>query len=136
MSTAQINLNPRISPDGAVISFRRFIDGKARTFIITDEDTAGREICDGCAVLAFYADPNFAVIRGNDGRLARYNLATAEKTILLESRSGEIMEPALSPDERWLAFVLGKPDGRVAMCIARLDGVSTVTPEEDWIVLF
>jgi eukaryotic-like serine/threonine-protein kinase len=132
---AQVDLEVHISPGGDVLSYRKFVDGKARTFLITDKDPAGREVCDGCAIQGFYADPNFAVIQESETRLARYNIATAEKTLLLESRSGEIKEPALSPDDRWLAFVLGMPDGRVAMCIAPLDGYSAPPPQEDWILL-
>ena len=136
VSTVQINLNPRISPDGAVIAYRLTSAGKAKTFIVSEKDPAGREVCDGCMILAFYGDPNFAVIRESAVRLARLDIATGERTLLLESRSGEIMDPALSPDDRWLAFVLGKPDGRVAMCLAPLDDTGAAAPEEDWIVLF
>jgi serine/threonine protein kinase len=136
MSTAQINLNPRISADGAFISYQRSIDGKTRAFIMAGQDTGGREVCEGCTILGFYSDPNFTLIKESGGRVARYNIASGEKTLLLESGSGQIMEPALSPDERWLAFVLGRPDGRVAMCLAPLDGKGTPTMEKDWIVLF
>ncbi len=136
MSNRQINLNPRISPDGSVISYRLFSDGKARTFVIAGLDTAGREVCAGCTILGFYSDPNFALIEESGGMVARHNIVTGEKTLLLESRSGEIIDPALSPDDRWLAFVLGKPDGRVAMCLAPLDDIGAPAMEKDWIVLF
>ncbi|MEW5900002.1 MAG: protein kinase [Acidobacteriota bacterium] len=133
---AQPNLIPQISPDGGVVSYRNIVDGKARTFIIAGQDTAGREVCDGCTILAFFTDPNFALTQERDELLARYNIASGEKTLLLESGAGKIMEPALSPDDHWVAFVLGKPDGRVAMCIAPLDGKAAPVPEEDWLVLF
>jgi Tol biopolymer transport system component len=136
MSTAQINLNPRISPDGAVIAYRLISDGKAKTFIISEKDPAGREVCDGCTILGFYSDSNLALIEEKGGGVARYNIASGEKTLLLESGSESIMEPALSPDDRWLAFVLGKPDGRVAMCLAPLHGNGAAAMEKDWIVLF
>jgi Tol biopolymer transport system component len=64
----------------------------------------------------------------------RYNLASGEKTPLLESGAGSISEPALSPDGRWIAFVLGKPDGRVAIYISPLS--QSPPPEKDWILLF
>ncbi len=132
--TGQINLNPRISPDGAVISYQRIVEGKVKAFVVSEKDPAGREVCEGCIILAFHNDSNLAVIRESETRLARFNIAAGEKTLLLESRSGEIIEPALSPDDRWLAFVLGKPDGRVAMGIAPLEGHSVPAQEKDWIV--
>jgi eukaryotic-like serine/threonine-protein kinase len=136
MSTTQINLNPRISPGGSVIAYQMSMDGKARAFVIAAQDTAGREVCARCTIEGFYSDPNFALTEESGSRVARYNLATGEKNPVLESGSGRIMEPALSPDDRWLAFVLGKPDGRVTMCLAPLDGKGAPASEKDWVILF
>jgi len=101
---------------------------------VTGQTAAGREICDSCLILGFYANPNFALIREKGERLSRFNIATGEKTPFLEASAGSISEPALSPDDRWVAFGLGKPDGRVAIFIAPLRG--SPTPEQDWILLF
>jgi Tol biopolymer transport system component len=134
MRANQFGQTPRVSPDGSVLSFRDQIDGKFRTFIVTGKATAGREVCDSCVILGFFADPNFALIRDKGERLLRYNIATGEKTLLLEAGTGRIIESALSPDGRWIAFVLGKTDGRVAIYIAPLAG--SPVPEKDWILLF
>ncbi len=125
---------PQISPDGSVLSYRDTVEGKFRTFIVAGQDTTGREVCDSCTILGFYEDPNFALVREGSTRLLRYNIATAEKTLLLEANEERIMDPSLCPDGRWVAFVLGKPDGRVAMCIAAL--AESPAPERDWILLF
>jgi Tol biopolymer transport system component len=85
-------------------------------------------------ILGFYADPNFALIQEKSGLLMRYSIATGEKTAVLEAGAGKFSEPALSPDDRWLAFVLNKPDGRAAMYIAPVAGGPA--PERDWILLF
>ncbi|MCX6578053.1 MAG: protein kinase [Candidatus Aminicenantes bacterium] len=130
----QFGQTPRISPDGNVLSYRDLVEDKFRTFIVTGQATAGRDVCDSCVILGFYSDPNFALIREKDERLLRYNIATGEKTPLLESGAGRIMDPALSPDGGWIAFVLGKPDGRAAMYITPLAG--SPPPEKDWILLF
>jgi Tol biopolymer transport system component len=134
MRANQFGQTPRISPDGTILSYRDIVDGKFRTFIVTGKETAGREVCDSCMILDFYADPNFALIGEKDERLLRYNIATGEKDLLLEAHSGTIIDPALSPDGRWISFVLGKPDGRVEMYIAPLAG--SPAPEKDWILLF
>ena len=133
---AQINVNPRINSDGTVISYQVVSGGKSKSFLISEEDPSGHEICEDCEIAALYDDPSLALIQESGTRLARYDVHTGEKTLVLESSGGEIMEPALSPDDRWLAFVLGKPDGRVAMCIAPLDGRSVPAAEPDWVVLF
>jgi len=134
MRASQFGQTPRISPDGTVLSYRDLVEGKFRTFMMTGQATAGRDVCDSCVILGFFADPNFALIQENDQRLLRYNLASGEKTPLLETGVGRISEPALSPDGHWISFVLGKPDGRVAMYIAPLAG--SPVPEKDWILLF
>ena len=130
----QFGQTPRLSPDGTVLSYRDLVEDKFRTFIVIGRDTAGRDVCDSCVILGFYADSNFALIQEKGERLLRYNIATGEKRLLLESGAGRIMDPALSPDGRWISFVLGKPDGRVAIYIAPLAGGPA--PEKDWILLF
>ncbi|MGZ7064813.1 MAG: hypothetical protein ACXVI6_00505, partial [Candidatus Aminicenantales bacterium] len=134
MRGSQFGQRPRISPDGSVLSYRDIIDGKAETFIVTGRAEACREVSDSCVILGFYADPKFALAQEKGDRLLRFNIATGEKTAVLEVRSGRIIEPALSPDDRWVAFVLHKPDGRAALFIAPVAGGPA--PETDWILLF
>jgi len=134
MRANQFGQTPRISPDGSTLSYRDLVEGKFRTFIVSGQATVGRDVCDACLILGFFADANFALIQEKGERLLRYNIATGEKTLLLEASAGRIMDPALSPDGRWISFVLGKPDGRVAMYIAPPAG--SPAPEKDWILLF
>jgi serine/threonine protein kinase/Tol biopolymer transport system component len=133
MRATQFGQTPRISPDGNVLSYRDTVEGKFRTFIVSGQDTTGREVCDTCVILGFYQDPNFALVR-EKGELLKYNIASGEKTLLLGANSGRIMEPSLSSDDRWIAFVLGKPDGRVAIYTAPL--TESPVPERDWVLLF
>jgi Tol biopolymer transport system component/tRNA A-37 threonylcarbamoyl transferase component Bud32 len=126
---------PRFSPDGTVLAYRDLVDGRRRTFLLRGgPDTAPREVCDSCLILGFFADPNLALVEEANRRLLRQNLTTGEKTLLMEAAAGEIREPALGPDGRWISFVLAKPDGRVALSIAPLS--RNPTPENDWILLF
>jgi Tol biopolymer transport system component len=125
---------PRISPDGSVLSYRDLAEGELRTFIVTGQETAGREVCADCRILGFYADPNFALIAETGQKLLRLNIATGEKTLLLEASTGLISEPSLSPDGRWVCFVLGKPDGRAAMYVVSLSAPPSA--EKDWMLLF
>jgi Tol biopolymer transport system component len=131
---AFLGMTPRLSSDGGTLAYRDVIGGKTKTFIVASEDAAGREICESCSVLGFFPDPNFVLLREEGRKLLRLDVASGEKTLLLESRAGNILDPALSPDGRWAAFVLGKPDGRVAMVIAPIDGGAD--SEKDWVVLF
>jgi len=126
--------NPRISPDGSIFSYRDTIDGKRRTFFVSGRDGSPREGCAGCEILAFYDDPNFALVRESDRRFVRQNLSTGEKTLVLEADAGIVDAAALSVGDGWLAFILKKPDGREALFAAPLAAVPPA--RKDWILVF
>jgi Tol biopolymer transport system component/predicted Ser/Thr protein kinase len=133
MKAINFGQNPRISPDGSVFSYRDAIEGKSRTFFVNGRDGSPREGCGACAILAFYDDPNFALVRDGDRRLARQNLSTGERTSVLETEAGVIGEVALSTDDRWAAFILEKPDGGETLFVAPLGAGPTA--RKDWSLL-
>jgi len=134
MRTVRLGNSPMLSPDGSVLSYRDAVEGEIRTFIVSRQDTTGRKVCDSCVILGFFPDPNFALIQEEDERLLKFNIAIGEKTLLLEAGAGRISEPALSPDGRWISFILGKPDGHAAIYVAPLSKIPI--PGSDWILLF
>jgi Tol biopolymer transport system component len=125
---------PRISPDGTVISYRDVRSGTARTFVVSANETSGREACATCSIFGFYSDPRYALVEDTDAPLSKFDLSTGIRTPVLENGRGRISEAALSPDDRWIAFILGKADGRAALALAPL--AAAPAPERDWIVLF
>ena len=64
----------------------------------------------------------------------RDSLSTGQTTPVLKAAEGRIAEPALSPDDRWIAFILGKAGGRADLVLAPL--ASGPSAEKDRIVLF
>jgi len=131
---AQLGLNPKLSSDGSILSYRDIVEGEFRTFIVSGEETTGRQVCDSCKILEFFPDPNFAVIQEENEQLLRFNITSGEKTLLLDSGTGNLKEPALSPDGRWISFVHGRPDGHAAIYVAPL--IKNPIPATDWILLF
>ena len=134
MRADQFGHNPKLSPDGSVLSYLDVVEGELTTFIVSEQDTTGRKICDSCVILEFFPDPNFVLIQEEDEQLLKFNIATGEKTLLLEADAGRISEPALSPNSRWISFVLGKPGGNAAIYVAPLS--KSPIPGSDWILLF
>ncbi len=132
--TNRSGLEPRISPDGSTISYPDLAEGKLRTFLVVGGASGGRDVCNTCLILGFFADPNFALILENNRRLLKYNIATEEKLPVLNAGEGMIREPALSPDDHWVAFILDKLDGKAAMYISPL--VGNPVSQKDWILLF
>jgi len=134
MRVAQLGQNPRLSPDGSTLSYRDWVEGRFRTFIMSTEETTGHKVCDSCQILGFFPDPNFALVQERSKQLLKLNLTTGKKTLLLEAGGDRIKEPSLSPDGRWLSFVQAKPDGDAAIYVVPLSG--NPRPESDWILLF
>ena len=80
--------NPRLSPDGKVLSFRDGPGEKLQTFFVNGREGSPREGCGGCMVLAFYDDPNFVLVLEGERNLARLNLSTGDKEPGPRSRYG------------------------------------------------
>jgi WD40 repeat protein len=134
MRAARTGQVPKLSPDGSFFSYRDLAEGGIRTFIVSVLDMVSREGCDSCEILDFFPDANFALIKEGGEKLLRFDISTGEKTLLLEAETGLIKDPAISPDGRWISFVHGKPDGRVALYVAPL--TDSITPESEWSLLF
>ena len=62
------------------------------------------------------------MVQVDPGRLRKLNLKTGESSPLLDSGGVTIGKTSLSPDGRWLAWLGGGPDGRVALRVAPIDG--------------
>ena len=134
VDASEFDQSPRISPDGTVIAFRDVRNGSVRTLLMGVNETSGREVCDSCRVQGFYGDHRFALVEDKGGGLSKLDLTTGQTTPVLETNQGHISAPALSPDDRWLAFILGRANGRAALVIAPL--ASGPPAAKDWIVLF
>ena len=114
-----INVNqvPRLSPDGSLLAYRDVVDGKSRAYIIAPGASAARELCEGCAVLGFFPDNDYALVQSKPGELEKMDLRTKERTSVLSSGQDIVVDASLSPDGKWLAWLAGGPDGRVAIRI-------------------
>ncbi len=134
MRAARLGQAPKISPDGSVFSYADQAEGGIKTFVVNVADMISREGCDSCEILAFFPDANFALIKEGGKKFMRLNSSTGEKTLLMEVETGQIKEPAVSPDSGWISFMHGKPDGRVALYVAPL--TEGITLEADWVLIF
>jgi Tol biopolymer transport system component/predicted Ser/Thr protein kinase len=125
---------PRISPDGSVLVYQDTVSGKTRTFLLSSGSTIGREICQSCAVWSLYADLNYALQGGKRNELWRMNIKTGDKIPVLVVESGFVSDAGLSTDDRWIGYIVGKPDGRVALYVAPL-GTSPVSEKESILII-
>jgi eukaryotic-like serine/threonine-protein kinase len=111
-----------ISPDGSALAYRDVVEGKSNTFVLAPGAAAGREVCEGCVLLGFFPGNDSAVVQVEPGELQKLDLKTRETSPLFASGGETIGETSLSPDGRWLAWLGGGPDGRVALRVSPIDG--------------
>jgi serine/threonine protein kinase len=117
------NLLPRLSPDGSVLAYRDFVSDKWRTFIIPVGGAIGREVCDSCRILDFFPDTDFALTKIGEDKLEKLDLRNGERSPVFAVEKGSISEACLSPDGKWLSYLIAEPDGRAAIWITSIDEV-------------
>ena len=132
-SALHFDQTPRISPDGAILSYQDFISGKLRTFLVSRDTASGRELCESCPILGFFTNPNFAVVQSGPHELERIDLSSQQRFPILEVSAGQIADAVVSPDDRWLCFLIGESNGRAAIYVAPL-GKRTAS-EKDWVLV-
>ncbi len=98
-------------------------------FLSEPDEAYPRQICRSCFVHDFFSPPKEALI-AYGSKLVRQNLATGERTPLLDITGSVLWEAALSPGDHWVAFVVAHPDGMAALYIAP---VSEQLPRDAWV---
>ena len=105
-------LDPTLSADGSKVAYR---DLEGGTFVIRIAE--GGSIvrvqgCEGCSFHAFFPNPAEALVKISD-RLMRHRLAGGGQVLLAQVQS--VVDVALSPDGRRLAFTRAREDGTAAL---------------------
>jgi serine/threonine protein kinase/Tol biopolymer transport system component len=99
---------PQLSTNGLLLAYRDVVDGKARSYLVSGEAGAGREICEDCIVRGICANQRDAIVQyGN--QLVRQDLATGSRNPIFSPSEGTLQDASLSPDDRWLAVLLSTP---------------------------
>jgi len=87
-------------------------------------------VCDAsCFVLDFFANGEDLLV-ANKNQLVRQNVATGRRETLLTTDRGTAFEGAVSPDARWLAFTVERPNGTAALYAAPIR--TQPPPPEAW----
>ncbi len=110
--------NPQISPDGSRVGYMEERSGKHVGFVGVPTNLPGQQVCEDCQVTGFFSDSQSAVICYGQDRLVRQHLSTGAQTEILSVAPGMILDARLSPDDRWVAFVVAAPDRPVDVFVA------------------
>jgi eukaryotic-like serine/threonine-protein kinase len=131
--SALIERMPVLSADGSVLAFRDKTAKNVGGYVVAGGSTSGREICTGCRIHEFFSDANYALVEYLPGLLVRQNLTTGEQTNVLDRGTGLLHSVSLSPDDRWITFAIGKPDGKAAIYVAPLR--EKAIPSGEWMLI-
>jgi hypothetical protein len=121
---------PRFSADGSRLAWIDLVEGKRVAYLSESGAVSPRQICENCVVLDFFSNPAKALIAyGN--QLVRQDLATGERTPLLDITGMILRGAALSPSDHWVAFTIFHSDGIPALYIAPI--TKQLAPRDAWI---
>jgi WD40 repeat protein len=130
--------SPRLSPDGAFLAWEASDAGKWVVLAARTGEPGGQEICGDCHLLGFPSEGH--VLLGAGPRVFLRGISDGTETSLFTLESGELLDADLSWDGRWLATLVGRPDGTWAVEVVPA-GVGTPTGSgrveirrsDDWI---
>jgi len=120
--TIIINQDARLSPDGTLLAYRDFVEGKAVTLVVARNGAAPRPLCEDGFVAGFFPANDAALVRFKPDQLVRLDIRSGQRDVVLSSPGDRIVDASLSPDGQWIAWHAGEPDGRAAVRITPIAG--------------
>lgn len=118
-SNNTINVFPRLSPDGSRLAYSDLVDRKRITYI-TESGAAPQPMGSGGIVYGFFSKTG-EVLTASGDQLFRQDTAGSGRRLILDTAGqGELIDIALSPSDRWVAFTLALPDGTGGLYLAKV----------------
>jgi Tol biopolymer transport system component/predicted Ser/Thr protein kinase len=105
--------SPRLSPDGTLLAWSSFDEGKIVARAARTGEQGGEELCRDCTLLGFPSEGHVLLSAGP--RVFLRSVSDGTETSLVTVESGDLLNADLSWDGRWLATLVGHPDGTWAI---------------------
>jgi Tol biopolymer transport system component len=122
---------PEISPDGSLLAYAEEADNRFVSFVGSPGSLPGKQLCEDCQVFDFSSDSRHALVLYGTNRLVRQDLSTGAQALVLTVSSGKVLDARLSPDDRWVSFVVAAPDRRIETYVARAADASAA--QDAWL---
>jgi hypothetical protein len=101
--------SPRLSADGTLLAYTASSGGRLNAFVIEPGAPAARQVCQRCIVQGFFTNSAEVLVDYGD-KVVRQDLASGKSVPLMDTSGLELMDIALSPGDRWIAFTMPRPD--------------------------
>ncbi len=111
---------PRLSADGSLIAYGAFSGGKLTAFVTEAGAPAARQVCQRCVVQGFLTNSAEVLVDYGE-KVVRQDLASGKSVPLMDTSGMELMDIALSPGDRWLAFTMPRPDDTAGLYISPVE---------------
>ena len=109
-----------LNSDGSLLAYRQMRAGQRIFYVHSAGSVTDAEFCQGCTIHAFFSEPRAALVQYGPRELVRQRLSGGERAVVLSVDDAMVLDASLSSDDRWLAYLLGLPDGRAAIDVAPL----------------
>ena len=118
LSNRTLSVDPRLNRDGSRLTYSDLVGGKSVSSVYETGTGATSIVCGDCGILGFFSTaPGFLVRMGN--RLVRQDQVGGQQHQVLDvTGQGRLVEAALAPSDRWVAFTLAQPNGTAALLLA------------------
>jgi serine/threonine protein kinase len=134
-SNTEMESWPAISPDGSRMAYRAQEGQKLVIFVLSAGQAVPEKVCEDCTgPWSFSPDSRQLLYWPLERSVALLDLATRQKTTVLERPGYAIFRTRFSPDGRWITFHARHQAGRSAIYVTPFRGLSRI-PEDDWIAL-
>jgi len=109
--------NPQLSADGTMLAYSDSPGGKLAAFVTEPGAPAARQVCQDCLVQDFFANDAEVLVDYGD-KVVRQNVVSGKSEPLIDTTGLELMDIDLSPDGRWVAFTMPRPDMKAGLYLA------------------
>jgi Tol biopolymer transport system component/DNA-binding winged helix-turn-helix (wHTH) protein len=124
--------NPDFSPDGTKLIYRSAENRTKIAYVVPSSGGAAERICSDCTDYGWSSHQDKLLLVGESpARVSVLDVASKQKTALLDHSSLLLWNPRFSPDDRWIVFNATSPGtSRIFFSAARDAGM---IPESEWI---
>ena len=108
---------PLLSADGAMLAYSDMPGGKLVSYVTEPCSPAARQVCQRCLVQDFFAN-GAEVLADYGDKVVRQNVVSGKREPLIDTSGLELIDIDLSPDDRWVAFTMPRPDMKAGLYLA------------------